>query len=173
MYSELELKTVKEHKVWGFVAYLQGAFINLPKLDSDISKRHYPKKEHVTKMLDRMNRRKIEFDIEYDELSRATENPLQLEQKAWELLSPRVEDHLSRFRQFIDSYSPELITDESREDFLNLTREEWDLVQKWNIISKSYNPKYEMAIYPKTGLTEKDIREKEGLVQVLIQELSQ
>jgi len=172
MLNQLECEVVKNHKVHGFAAYLQGAWFEFPKLESNISKRNYPIKKDITEILDRMEGRQISFDVEYAGLSREAINPLKIEQEAWKLLSPKVSTYLEKFRQFLNSYSPEKVNDRSRGELLALTQEGWNLLQKWNIISKSYSPKYEIAIYGQTGWTERDIQEREETVNVLVQNLS-
>lgn len=119
-----------------------------------------------------MDRFRSEFDIAYDSSSMAVVNPLQVEQEAWKLLSPRVAGYLERFGHVIGSCSPDEITEELREQFLGLVKEGWDLLQKWNTISKAYNSKYEMAIYGVTDELCGDVDEREEAVRSLIRDLS-
>jgi len=171
--SKLECEVVRRNAIHGVGAYLQWAWICFPKLKKNVLSRDYPTKEHITQVLDRMDKFRVEFDISYNNLSRETTNPLQAEQEAWELLSPKVAGYLTRFKQFTDSYSPDETNGKSIEQFLGLMKEGWDLLRKWNTISKSNKPKYEMSVYKDvTEWDGNDIQQREKAVRELISELS-
>jgi len=173
MLNKLELEIVKVCKVHGFAAYLQRAWADFPTLERDAASRIYPETQHIQKVLGRMERGITEFDFAYFvQLPQEATNPLQGEQEAWKLLSPILKDYLTRFKQFVSSYSSDKVSDESRQQLLGLVQEGWQLLQKWDTISKAYNPKYEFAIYNRTGWTEKGLQEREEAVKVLICELS-
>jgi hypothetical protein len=172
MLTPLELRVVKEHKVWGFVAYLQGAFLDFPWLEKQVSEEKYPSKEKVSEVLHRMNFRRIEFNVVYSDPKLDELNPLEIEQEAWKLLSPKVKGYVQRFRKFADSYSPVSVNAETKQQFLSLVNEGRDLVLKWNIISRSYAPKYEIALYGVTEPLSKLSDERMEDVRSLIRDLS-
>lgn len=68
-------------------------------------------------------------------------NPVKVEQEAWKLLMPRIEQHLKRFKNYIENYyNPEEV---DRDQLLAHILNGWELLQDWNLISKSYKAKLE------------------------------
>lgn len=162
MLSELELKVVREHKIWGFGAYLQTAWFLYPELPEKVSRGEYPKQEELKHANERMNQQRANFNFCYlVSLPHAEANPLLLEQDAWRLLSPKVKQHVDKFAIYIGGYSPEQA---NREQLLAHTSRAWDLLQSWNTISKSYKAKLEQNWEMLTS--------REEAVKVLIRELS-
>lgn len=161
MLNELEQEIIKNHKRLQFGAYLQWTWFEYPELQEQISRREYPEQ---TKLIDTnkiMAQHKAMFDYCYfHSLPQAEVNPLQVEQDAWELLSPEIKQHLDEFENYIKGYSPQNV---DKEQLLAYVNNSWVLMQKWNIISNSYKAKYEKRW--------DIIEEKEQAARKLIQEL--
>jgi len=172
MLTPLELRVVEEHKIWGFASYLQRAFIDFSRLEKFDLHGEFLPREEISVILYKMRARRTKFDAEYSGPELEGVNPLQVEQAAWRLLSPRVLDYAKRLDQFTISYSPLKVTEEVKAKFLGLVQEGQDLLQQWSRISDSYGPKYDMALYGVSDSLAQMAREKEEDVKKLIGELS-
>lgn len=162
MLSELELEVVNKHKEWGFGAYLQWAWMEYPSLQREIQRGEYAEKDRLKYLVERMGDKKIRFDFCYlHSLPQEEVNPLQVEQEAWKLLSPKVKQHLDEFGNYIEGYSPQNV---NQGQLLTHVDCGWNLLQQWNIISKSYKAKY--------GQAWDKVAEREKATRQLIQELS-
>jgi hypothetical protein len=162
MLNRLEQKVVSDHKARQFGAYLQWALPEYPDLQEQIGNARFPEPSRLTVVRNKMGLYRIEFDYYYlISLPRAKVNPLQLEQKAWRLLSPRVKQHLGEFGNYIAKYSQQ---NPERERLLTHINCGWELLQKWNVISKSYKAKH--------GKVWTVVSEREEATKQLIQELS-
>ena len=169
MLSESEQEIVRNHKEWGFGAYLQWAWIEYPDLQEEIGKGKYPEKERLRYANKRMNDRKLGFDFCYSHsLSRAETNPLKVETEAWELLSPVVGQYISEFWNYIEGYSPEAAEPWHLLAHVNYG---WDLLQKWNTISNSYKAKYGTCLGPAEKEEWDNVLEREQNARELILEL--
>jgi hypothetical protein len=103
------------------------------------------------------------FDTTYlRDFSQEETDVLQVEQEAWTLLSPQINEYIKGFGAYIETYSPKTA------DLISLFSQVntgWNLLQQWNIISESYRAKYK-----------KDwdlVEEKEAALKVLIEQLRQ
>jgi len=157
-----ELQTVKECKIWGFAAFLQMAFIVCPELKRKMILLAMPSKQELQLIFNRTKRRKEDFDFVYFCLLMHTKNnPLQVEQKAWELLTVLVQKFLDDFALFINKYSPQ----QNHKNELAAHLDVWyDLIQKWNIISNCYKRKLDKMWDA--------VEEEEKKVEKLIQSIS-
>jgi len=145
MLSDLELEIVKNHKEWEFGAYLQWAWMEYPNLRMEIAGNEYPEQERLRHLNKRMNGKRLDFDCCYFlSLPLAEANPLQVEQEAWKLLSPKVKQHVNEFGDYIEAYSPKAA---KQEQLLAHVDVGWDLLQKWNVIGQSFGAKYDTAVY--------------------------
>jgi hypothetical protein len=170
MLSKSELEVVPRLKVHGFGIYLQSAWFEYHPLRRDVARGILPARARLGELTSKMGEMKNEFDQQYFiHLPKEIANPLKIEQEAWRLLSPRIRQHLQDFSAYVGGYSAENASCEQLLPHIDLG---WSLLQKWDVISKSYSPKYEIAIYPKTGWSENDIQQREEAVRVLIRELS-
>ncbi len=126
-----------------FAAYLQAAWLHYPKIIRNIAVSIYPTKEELEKVNEKMWLKWGSFEHIYGwllaEKIGIVSHPLQIEQQAWKLLSPLVRKHCEEFKNFLQSYSPETANADQLLIYINSW---WDLLQKWNIISKSYGSKY-------------------------------
>ena len=95
--------------------------------------------------------------------------PLLPECSAWKKLSPYIEDYVDRFKEIKNNYIKDVI--DSRIETTGYINNGFGLLQKWNLISKSYNLKYEISIYENPGLTIQDIKKREQDLEILIKEL--
>jgi hypothetical protein len=173
MLSELEQKVVDEHKEGGFGAFLSVMWNIYPPpehygLRRDISQGKFPEQNRLTYANDYMTKWRQNFDICYlFSLPAAPVNPLQVEQEAWRLLSPRVKQHTDEFGEYILSYSPQT---SEKEPLITHISNGWDILQKWNVISESYKAKYE-SYKAKYGMSRSTIEETETAAKALIEEL--
>ncbi|MEK6910746.1 MAG: hypothetical protein AABW82_03155 [Nanoarchaeota archaeon] len=142
MLTELESEVVASCKDHGFAAYLQCAWFEYPRMKGKIARPEFPKKPELTKWTRDMGMHKTLFDIYYLHKLKTGLNPLKVEQQCWELLSPRVENHLTVFNGYLDSYNAKNAKADELLPHLDLS---WDLLQKWNVISNSYKAKYCMV----------------------------
>ena len=172
MLTPLELRVVKDHKIHGFVAFLQGMYFRFGKLEIELPRKKYPSREFLIETLDKIDKRKGDFDFEYAELAQEEVNPLVLEQQGWELLSPRIGRYVQCSRQFVDAYTPEQVNEETAEQLRILSRDGFGLIKKWNILSRSFDGKYELAIYGVTDLRLRTAEESANTLRALIEELS-
>ncbi len=161
--TEQEQYIVDISKVWRFGSYLQGCDIIHSEMWRQIGKGNYPDINDLTSINEEMKKYSLSFDVGYlDVLPRKEINPLKVEQKAWELLSPLVRDHTEAFDIFLKNYSTQGVDEEQLRLHLNKW---WNLLQKWNVISDSYGAKY--------GQSWDAVGKEEEAVKKLIQELQQ
>lgn len=163
MLAEREQDIVNRSKEWGFGAYLQWAWFEYPSLQGEIGGGHYPTQGRLRDANKRMDSQRKGFDVCYLlALPHEEINPLQIEQEAWRLLSPRVKGYVNEFGIYIDGYSPR-----SADQGVLLTQVNtgWNLLQQWHLISQSYKAKYEQN-WDTVG-------EREGALRALIEQLQQ
>jgi hypothetical protein len=177
MLSQLELEVVKQHKEWGFKAYLQWAYFDYHILQREITVGRLPEVKRLDVANKKMENKRLGFDYCYFvKLPEQEVNPLHVEQKAWQLLSPMVKAHVGTFNQYIRDYSPQYA---EGTQLLVRINSGFGLLQKWNIIADSFGIKYDIAIYKgKPDFSHvrdedwfKDVPEKENAVRALICEL--
>ncbi len=164
MLNERETLIVRKCRGSSFSTYLTWAYLEYPFLLDEIGKGDYPQQK-MRYANRRMTIQKTEFDNLYlhllPELSPTPEqNPLRLEQEAWGLLSPVVQQHTDDFGRYLDAYSP---ANARKQELLGHVNQGWTLIQDWNIISWSYKTK-EQGLWDELETREQAAR---GLIQRL------
>lgn len=161
--TDAEINVVRECKDWGgFSAYLQTMWLMYPVLTRRIIKGNFPEKEELAKIIDKMRGHKRSFDYCYfGKLPDASINPLSVEQEAWRLLSPLIEGFTNDFENYLVGYLPQKV---QARKLLAYVEKWWDLLNKWNIISRSYRCKLEKMW--------DELEEREEETKRLIQELT-
>jgi hypothetical protein len=135
-----------------------------PLVLEDVSEKGYAssKELNVLKELnEKMDNYRMGFNITYNiELPRSKINPLKTEQKAWELLSPLIKNHLDTCKEYIKTNSSKTERDKDRSDkIIEIINTGYDLVKKWNIISKSYASKLSKNSDEEIIKTENNLKE--------------
>lgn len=178
MLSDRELDVARRHKEPGFGAYLAWAWLEYPYLQADIKAGKPVKPGRLSYANKRMAGKKFDFDFCYlESLPQEEVNPLQVEQDAWRLLSPLVASYIESFDQYIQGYHPEIA---DTNQLLAYVTTGFELLKKWNIISKLFGEKCYIASYKElpsfANIPDENwfrgIPEKEKAVIDLIQELA-
>ncbi len=157
MLSELELEVVDSCKIWYCAGFLSWAYIEYSTSIEGLKKGEYPDLSRLLHMHSRMSLWVYDFDSAYSDLLLAPVNPLELEQRAWNLLSHRLHTHVDEFGSYMDS-------PQSCDKLLEHLTTGWELLQKWNLISESYKAKHEQIWkrVPETEEALKDLIEELG-----------
>lgn len=141
-------------------AFLQYAWIVCPKFVKRVSSGVRPLKTDLVDFVEMAEPHFRSFWFYYlFELPRASVNPVPLEQKAWQLLMPKVRKVLNEFEEILNAYESC-----DKDILLRSLKGLWDLIQKWNIISRSFKCKLEKMW--------DELEEREKEVEKLIEELS-
>jgi hypothetical protein len=181
MLSELELKVVRDHKVHDFKSEMSYLWMSYEDHKTTLTEDNLPDDEDIKKFYDIIETYRFEFDETYRNLQEAKVNPLKIEQEAWELLSERIKQYQIDHKEFIENAHSIDNTPENRQKLSDYLDGAFELLKKWEIISKSYAGKYDIAIYRGKPNFEhmtdekwmEDIPEREQRVEGLIEELSQ
>jgi len=147
MINDLEHKIIARNKLPYFGEYLQNAYMIYPLILEDISEKGYASTKElniIKEINERTNNYRMEFNITYNiELSRSKINPLKIEQQAWQLLSPLIQNYLDMCESYIKNNSSKTEKNKDRSDRITeIIKTGHDLIKKWDIISKSYKSKY-------------------------------
>lgn len=162
MLNELQQGVVNKCYEIKFGGFLFGALMEYSSLQKEIKKRQYPGQSRLISVNEGMNLGRKGFDVRYFLILPHEEvNPLQVEQEAWKLLSPHVKEYVRDFGIYVEGYSP--LAQVDQQQLLTYIDKGLNLLQQWNIISRSYKAKY-FRLWEEVG-------GREDVVRKLIQEL--
>jgi len=148
MYSDLELQVIEELNIPYFGEALQELLSIKDELHVSADNKLLPPKNMVKDFYRGIEAFSREFDITYLlELNKYQVNPLQLEQRAWTLLSPAIKQHQQKFAAFAKKYSEKKAVQETIPMLIEYLDGAAQYLGMWNAISASFNEKHIVAHY--------------------------
>lgn len=156
MFSELELKIIKDNRISHFGNALTGLVYTFTSMKDSIDQNQKPSPKQLMKFYGTLLKYHTEFDnVYFHKLSSSEVNPLKSEQDAWKLLSPFVSTYLKKYSRFANNCE----LSESNETILQYLTEGIQLLKKWQIIGRLYKTKFEIFAAQKLP----DRLEKKGI----------